>query len=199
MNLPISSRLLLLVAGLVVAPLFAADGNRDIPLQQLVGAGRTISDAEYGVSLTYPAGWTAVRAFRWGADFDKTTLVIQPPQSGARGVSIFYQRFGRETQRPAEIKDWFRSLFQEKEATKQSELPGYKNDPRSLKFGTTATGLPTCSYLARFTRDGRRLAEYYLRVAGEKTYVMVLTQGPVADVEALREEIERMANSVRLP
>src|SRR5690349_14503250 len=121
----VSFRWLALVTGLVVGPLFAADAHREISLQKITTPNRGISDADYGVSLTYPDGWSVVRAFRWGPDFDKTTLVLQPVQSGTRGVSLFYQKFGAETQRPPEIKDWFRSLFQEKEATKQKELASY--------------------------------------------------------------------------
>jgi hypothetical protein len=191
------SRLVALVTVLLLSPI-AADAQIDIPLRKLKAPNNAISDGEYGISMTYPAGWNVTRGFRWGQNNEKTTIVLERSRPAAM-VSLFYQKFGGEAQRPPQIKDWFRSSFHEKQAAKQRELANYQNDPGSMTYGTTAGGLPMCSYLATFTKDSRRLVEYYVRVAGEKTYVMFLTQGTRSEIEAMRADIDQMADTLRLP
>src|SRR4051812_12686719 len=71
MKLLSSTSWLALVAGLVVATVFAADTNLDIPLKEITTSKRGIDDPAYGISLTYPTGWTVVRAFRWGPNHEK--------------------------------------------------------------------------------------------------------------------------------
>ena len=198
MKINFPSRLVAVVASLLICPI-ATDAQIDIPLKKLKAPNNAVSDAEYGVSLTYPSGWNVVRAFRWGDSNEKTTIGLQRTRSTVANVSLFYQKFGREAQRPPEIKDWFRSSFHEKQAAKQKELSNYQNDPGSLTYGTTAGGLPKCSYTATFTRGSARLVEYYVRVAGEKTYVMFLTQGTRSEIEAMRADIDQMADTLRLP
>jgi hypothetical protein len=195
-NLPF--RVVPLLAGLLLSPL-AADAQIEIPLRKIKAPNNSVNDGEYGVSMTYPTGWNVVRAFRWGQNNEKTTIVLQRTQRGSPVVSFFYQKFGGEAQRPPEIRDWFRTSFHEKQAAKQKELPNYRNDPDSLTYETTAGGLPKCSYIATFTKGSGRLVEYYVRVAGEKTYVMFLTQGTRSEIDALRADIDQMANTLRLP
>lgn len=192
----LSPRWFVLVAGLTP---FIADAQIEIPLRKLKAPNDAIRDEEYGVSMTHPAGWSVVHGFRWGQNNEKTTIVLRRTQPGTPIVNFFYQRFGGEAQRPQEIREWFRSSFQEKQAAKQRELSNYQNEPGSLTYGTTASGLPRCSYTATFTRGSRRLVEYYVRVAGEKTYVMFLTEGTRDQIAAMREDIDRMADTVRMP
>ena len=198
MKLHLPSRLVALVASLLLSSI-AADAQIDIPLSKIKAPNNAVSDGEYGVSMTYPTGWKVMRAARWGQNNEKTTIVLQRSQPASPIVNFFYQKFGGEAQRTPEIKDWFRSSFHEKQAAKQKELTNYQNDPGSLTYGTTAGGLPRCSYMATFTKGSDRLVEYYVRVAGEKTYVMFLTQGTRSEIEAMRADIDQMANAVRLP
>lgn len=198
MKIHLPLRQLAWVATLLVSCL-AADAQVEIPLRKIKAPNNTVNDADYGISLRYPSGWKVERAFRWGTNQEKTTIVLQRGQPVVATVSFFYQKFGGEAQRPPEIREWFRSSFQEKQAAKQQELPNYQNDPGSLKYGTTAGGFPLCSYTATFTKGSRTLVEFYLRVAGEKTYVMFLTQGTRAEIEAMRTELEEMADTLRLP
>ena len=198
MKINFPSRLVALVACLLISPL-AANAQIDIPLRKIKAPNNTVNDGEYGVSMTYPTGWSVVRGFRWGQNNEKTTIVLRRTQPAFAAVNFFYQKFGAESQRPPEIKDWFRSSFHEKQAAKQKELPNYQNDPDSLTYGTTAGGLPKCSYMATFTKGSGRLVEYYVRVAGEKTYVMFLTQGTRSEIEAMHADIDQMADTLRLP
>jgi hypothetical protein len=198
MKINFSSKLVALAACFFISP-FAADAQIDIPLRKIKAPNNAVSDGEYGVSMTYPPGWDVERGFRWGQNNEKTTIVLHRTWPAFALVNFFYQNFGGESQRPPEIKDWFRSSLREKQAAKQKELSNYQNDPDSLTYGTTAGGLPKCSYKATFTKGSRRLVEYYVRVAGEKTYVMFLTQGTPSEIEAMRADIDQMADTVRLP
>jgi hypothetical protein len=193
-----SVRWTLLIASLL-AGLLSAHAQINIPLRKITAPNHTVSDGDYNISMMYPEGWNVMRGFRWGSNNEKTTIVLQRTQPGNGSVSFFYQRFGGETERTPEINDWFKSLFQEKQTAKQKEFPNYQNDPRSLTYGKTATGLPKCSYRATFTRGSRRLVEYYVRVAGEKTYAMFLTEGTRAEIEAVQADIDQMADTLRLP
>lgn len=198
MKIAFSLRLPAFVAVLCISAI-AVDAQIEIPLRKIKAPNNAVSDAEYGVSMTYPVGWDVTKGVRWGQNNEKTTIVLQRPRPQAALINFFYQKFGGETQRPPEIKDWFRSSFHEKQAAKQKELPNYRNDPASLSYGTTAGGLPKCSYTATFTKGSRRLTEYYVRVAGETTYVMFLTQGTPSEIEAMRADIDQMADTLRLP
>jgi hypothetical protein len=198
MKINFPSRFVALAASLLLSP-FATYADIDIPLRKIQAPNNTINDREYGVSMTYPAGWSVAGARRWGQNNEKTSIGLRRTQPAVARVGLFYQKFGPEGERPPEIKDWFRSSFQEKQAAKQNELPNYQNDPGSLTYGTTAGGLPKCSYTATFTRGSRRLVEYYVRVAGEKTYVMFLTEGTRSEIEAMRADIDQMADTLRLP
>lgn len=83
------------------------------------------------------------------------------------------------------------------------ETPG----PRSCPDGIIlAGGAPLhcapclrSSYTATFTRYGRPMMEYFVRVAGEKVYVMFFTVGSPEDINAIRADIDRMAESIRIP
>ena len=197
MKINFPSRLVALVA-VLLSPL-AADAQIDIPMRKIQAPNNTINDREYGVSMTYPAGWSVAGARRWGQNIEKTSIELRRGRSAVARVGFFYQKFGGEVQRPPEIKDFFRNSFHEKQAAKQKELPNYQNDPGSLTYGTTAGGLPKCSYMATFTKGSDRLIEYYVRVAGEKTYAMFLTQGTRSEIEAMRADIDQMADTLRLP
>ena len=43
------------------------------------------------------------------------------------------------------------------------------------------------------------MVEYYVRVAGHESYVMFIVQAPLDDIDAIRAEIDRMADTVRVP
>ena len=43
------------------------------------------------------------------------------------------------------------------------------------------------------------MAEYNVRIVGEKAYVMFFTFGPREDVLAIRREIDQMAETIHVP
>jgi hypothetical protein len=94
---------------------------------------------------------------------------------------------------------WFDSLAQRKEMDRRKDLPNYRNDPTSFSYGTTAAGLPKCSYYATFTSPSGPALEYYLRVAGTESYAMFIFGGSPEEIESVRKDIDRMADTVQLP
>lgn len=191
------SRLVALVASLFLSS-FAAGAQVDSLLEKINAPNNTVNDREYGVSMTYPAGWSVQHGTRWGKNNDKTTILLMRTRPGG-GVSFFYQKFDAESPRSPVIRDWFLSSFQNKEAAKKKDFRDYRNDPSSVTYGSTAGGLPMCSYMATFTKGSNHRTEYYVRVAGETTFVMFVAEGTRAEIDAWRAEIDQMARTVRLP
>jgi hypothetical protein len=187
----------------LMAPVFVDAQNVDaarieVPLKDVKGANNSFHDRVYGVSLTYPAGWELVRGFRWGENYEQTTFGLRRLRPSVVSTSLFYQQFTPDSPRPAEIKTWFHDAFRKKEASRQKQVRAYRNVPESLTFETTTTGFPKSSYLATFTAGSGTMAEYYVRVAGHESYVMFITQGSLEDIDAIRTEIDRMADTVRV-
>lgn len=54
-------------------------------------------------------------------------------------------------------------------------------------------------YRATFARAGRPMAEFFTRVIGEKTMVMLFAQLPADAFAPLRPELDAMMATVRLP
>jgi hypothetical protein len=187
------------LAALLLGAQVGSAGQTDVPLKRVMGANNSFNDPEYGVSLTYPAGWELVRGWRWGKNNEQTTFGLRRTKPSVATASLYYQKFSSESPRPPEIKDWFRDAFQKKEASRQKEARSYRNVPDSLRFETTSNGLPMCSYLATFMAGSERRAEYYIRVAGRETYVMFITQGSVKEIDEISTEVYRMADTVRMP
>ncbi|MES2692373.1 MAG: hypothetical protein V4773_02795, partial [Verrucomicrobiota bacterium] len=188
-----------IAAFVVFAPAASSAEQIEVPLSRVQGPNNAFLDPEYGVSLTYPEGWELNRGFRWGPNHEQTTFGIRRTRRPAIGTSLFYQKFSADSPRPSDIKAWFRDSFTKKEAAKKSEKKDYQNLPASLVFGTTSTGLPRFSYVAMFNEGSRTLVEYYVRIAGKESYVMFITQGTPEDLDAIRAEIDAMADTVRVP
>jgi hypothetical protein len=186
-------------AALALGSQIAAAAELEVPLKRVKGPNNSFNDSVYRVSLTYPAGWELARGFRWGELNEQTTFVLRRVRPPVVTTSLYYQQFTPDAPRPAEIKTWFRDAFQRKEASRQKQASNYRNVPGSLSFETTTTGLPKCSYMATFSAGSKAMAEYYVRVAGHESYVMFITQGSLEDIDAIRADIDRMADTVRVP
>lgn len=187
--------LFLLAATTLSAPGWA----QNVPLSEVLRPNNTFSDSVHGISLTYPAGWEVLGGFRWGKNNGENTFRFQPLWPSEAIPSLYYQRFHPDNPRPTDINAWFRESSQKKEASRAQGGGDYRNVPESFVFKKTSGGLASFSYLATFTAGEKPMAEYFVRVAGQEGYVMFFTQGPREDVEAIRGEIDRMADTVRVP
>lgn len=168
-------------------------------MKDVLGPNNTFKDPVVGVSLTYPSGWEMIGGTRWGPDYRENTFRFRPVWPSEAHPSLYYQSFRADNPRPADVNAWLREAAQKKEASRQTGVPDYRNVSDSVSLRTIA-GRPGLSYVATFT-DGRnrKMAEYNLRIVGEKAYVMFFTMGPAEDIFAIRSEIDRMAETVQVP
>ena len=157
--------------------------TKPVLLKDVLGSNNTFKDPVMSVSLTYPAGWQVISGFRWPSE---------------ASPSMYYQGFRPDSPRPADVNAWLLEAARKKEASRQGAGNDYRNDPATLmlrNFGDRR-GM---SYVATFTSGGRPMAEYNVRVVGEKAYVMFFTFGPLEDVLNVRREIDQMAETVSVP
>lgn len=190
--------LLLVLALSLCAAGHGQNDSKPVPLSDVLGPHNTFSDPVMNVSLTYPAGWEVTGGIRWGLDYRENTFRFQPLWPSESSPSLYYQGFRPDSPRPADIKAWLLESARKKEASRQGAGSDYRNDPETIAI-RTFNGRAGLSYLATFTSGNRRMAEYNVRVVGEKAYVMFFTFGPLEDVLSLRQDIDQMAQTVNVP
>jgi hypothetical protein len=183
---------------LAVFALCAIGRSQEVSLNEVLGPNNTFSDALYDVSFTYPPGWEVLGGSRWGKNNGENTFRFRPVWPSEAHPSVYYQRFSSENPRPANINQWFAESARKKEESRLAGIPDYRNVAQSLVFKKAGT-LPSFSYLATYTMAGKPMAEYFVRVAGQQGYVMFFTMGRPEDITAIRAEIDRMAETVRVP
>src|SRR5688572_7724774 len=164
--------------------------QQEVPLTEILGPNHSFNDSAFGVSLTYPAGWEVLGGMRWGKSNGENTFRFRPLWPSEAMPSVYYQRFSPENPRPPDIDAWFRESSRKKEEGRASGVPDYRNVPESFVFRKNAAGLSTFSYLATFSMRNQPMAEYFVRIAGQQAYVMFFTQGTLAEIEAVRAEID---------
>ena len=172
--------------------------SQAVDLKDFLGPNNSFHDPVFGIALTYPAGWEVVGGGRWGKDNGENTFRFQPIWPSPARPSLYYQRFSATSPRPSDFEAWFRESARKKEESRAQGVKDYRNMPETFSFKTIA-GQPSGSYLATFTLGGHQMVEHFVRVAGPTAYVMFFTQGPAEEVAAIRAEIERMAETVRIP
>ena len=190
-------RLLLAFSFAALAVVAPAQGV-NVEMKDVLGPNNSFRDPVMGISLTYPPGWEVLGGIRWGTDNRENTFRFRPLWPSQAGPSMYYQGFRPDSPRPTDVSAWLREAAQKKEESRKSGMSDYQNVPESLSLRTIA-GKPGMSYLATFTSGGQKLAEYNVRIVGEKAYVMFFTMGPLDDVLAIRAEIDAMAETVQIP
>jgi hypothetical protein len=189
---------LFLLLAIGVCTVLRGQDTKPVNLSDVLGPNNTFNDPVMGVSLTYPAGWEVTGGMRWGLDYRENTFRFRAQWPLQSSPSLYYQGFRPDSPRPANVAAWLLEAAKKKEASRQQGGGDYRNDPQSVtlrNFGDR----PGLSYLATFTQNGRKMAEYNVRVVGQKAYVMFFTFGPLDDILSIRTEIDQMAESVRVP
>ena len=189
---------LVLFAALALGVVGHAQDTQPVDLRKIIGPNNSFHDPVCGVSLTYPAGWEVTSGMRWGPDYRENTFRFRPLWPAEANPSLYYQAFRPDNPRPADVQAWLREAAAKKEASRYSPSSGYRNVPESMTF-TTIGGRPALSYLATFKAGAEQMAEYNLRIVGEKAYVMFFTLGKINDVLSVRDEIDKMAATVQVP
>jgi hypothetical protein len=185
-----------------------AAASADYPqmsLSEVLQPNNLFHDAVFGVSVTYPEGWAVRDAQRWGTNNHQNTLFLAPPASSHAVPSMYYKLYTVGAPppdgppAPGATEAFFRATAQTKEALRTGNgLADYKNVPSSFEF-TQINGHPAMTYFAVFTAGEQVMTEHFIRILGEKGFVMFFTSGTLDDVKALMPQLHQMAATVRVP
>ena len=135
---------------------------------------------------------------RWGPNDRENTIFFRAPAPSIARPSLYYQMFRPDSPRPTDFDAYFRDVAQKKEAQRRQRGGDYRNAPESYALRKVG-GQPAFSYTAFFTAGGRVMAEYFVRVVGEKGYAMFFSQTPVEELAAIQKEVDGMADTLRVP
>ena len=170
-----------------------------IVLADVLGPNNLYHDDTFGISATYPEGWTVAGANRWGTNNSENTVQLNPGTDTTARAGMYYQMFPNGYPELEGSEAYFRRVAQNKENQRISGgVTDYKNVPSSFEF-TEVNGQPTLSYFAVFSRGAEVQTEYYVRVLGKKGYVMFTVPGRLEDVQKIMPQIKQMAATVKVP
>ncbi len=170
-----------------------------LSLAQVLGPNNLYYDAVTGVSMTYPPGWTVRNAVRWGDRNRENTVMFSAAEATAFRPSMYYNMYADGAPPAVATEDFLRTSAQKKEQQRlASGVTDYKNDPDSFVF-REIEGRPSLSYFATFTKNDQVMAEYFMRIVGQKGYVMFFVQGPAAEVQKHIPTVHQMGGTVRVP
>lgn len=184
-----------------VPPESLQSGTKAYPplsLAAVLGPNRLYHDDLFGVSMTFPEGWTVRAASRWGTDNEQNTVWFQPPAGNRAQPSMYYQKYPNGAPAMDNAEAMLREMAQQKEASRQQSVSDYQNDPDSFVF-RTVDGHPALSYFATYSQAGQQRAEYFMRILGPTGYVMFFVRGSVNDVQSLIPSVYQAGSTVRPP
>lgn len=170
-----------------------------IALTDVLGPNNLYHDDAFGVSATYPEGWTVGGAGRWGANNSENTVSLVPDTPTTARPSMYYQLYPNGYPEVEGSEAYFRRVAQNKENQRVAGgVTDYKNLPGSFEF-TEINGNPAVSYFAAFNRGDEVQTEYFVRILGKKGYVMFFVPGRMEDVQAIMPQLRQMASTVKVP
>jgi RNA polymerase sigma factor (sigma-70 family) len=187
------------LANIATGPMPAESGNPPMVLSEVLGPNNLFQDRLFGVSMTYPEGWTVRQAMRWGTDNRENTVFLTPEPATTARPSMYYRRYPDGTPPLQNAEAYLREIAESKE---KSRIAGgrrdYKNVPESFAYGEI-NGNPALSYFATFTQGDEVRTEYFIRILGQQGYVMFFTTGRFEDVRTIMPQFRPMAGTVQSP
>jgi len=174
---------------------------QQLPLEQLLGENNSLRDPLYGISVNYPAGRQVRGAARRGKNNAESTVMFQPMWPLETRPNLYYQPLSNfdAPKRPEEVPAHFRYTAGTKAQQRvNGGLRDYRNDESTFEF-LTINGRPAFRYRASFTMRGQPQFEYFVRVLGAELMAMFFVQGPAAEFEQVRREVDQMVATLQLP
>ena len=172
--------------------------NVSVDLKEVLGPNNTFHDRLMGVSLTYPAGWELLSGRTDPKNSSYHTFSFRPLWPSEASPSFYYNRLRPDGPWLKDIPGALLEQARKQEAVRQTTIPDYRIDPETL-LSRTIGGRPALSYVATRGSGAAKVAEYYLRIIGEKTFLGFYATGRLEDVLAIRSEIEQMAETAKVP
>jgi hypothetical protein len=170
-----------------------------IVFESVFGPDSLYHDDLLGVSATLPDGWAIRQAVRWGENNLQNTVVMVTGTTTTARPSMYYQMYSEGVPDLGAAEAYLRDLAQKKQdARVAAGLSDYQNVPGSFAYTDTA-GRPSLSYFATFSVGNEVMTEYFIRILGQKGYVMFFTTGKFEDVQAIMPQLKQMAGTVKVP
>jgi len=155
------------------------------------------SDEQSGISLKLPAGWGAQDPFHWGDQ--QTTVALTGAPSGS-AASLYFQVFHDRNQLTEE--EIHKDLDHQVEA-KQEQRRREGRGNYTIRTGScsarTVSGRAALSCVADFDEGGRAMAEYLTFVRTGKLLVLFFGQTPAAGLDAYRQSLDRVIETISIP
>jgi hypothetical protein len=191
--------------GLSLKTSTASTAYPQMSLSEVLQPNNLFHDAVFGVSVTYPAGWSVRNAQRWSDNNHQNTVFLAPPPTSHAVPSMYCKLYTVGAPppdgppAPNAPESFFRATAKTKEKLRTSNgLTDYKNVPESFEF-TQIGGHPALTYFAVFTQGNQVMTEHFIRILGQKGFVLFFTGGPLDDVKALIPQLKQMAATVAVP
>lgn len=180
------------------AELERARNQQSAFLSEVIGPNNAFHDAQFGLTATYPEGWTVMGGSRWGERSEQNTIAFTPATASSARPSMYYQQNQNPPPPPDQAEAYLRGIAESKEKSRiDAGLSDYKNVPESITY-EVVDGRPTLSYYAVFTRGNQVMTEHFIRTLGQQNYVMFFTQGRLEDVQAIVPQIKQMSKTVKV-
>jgi C-terminal processing protease CtpA/Prc len=158
---------------------------------------KEFSDAQSGISLKLPDGWSAREPSHWGDHETTVRLAGAPPGSFA---SLYFQVLHDQPKlTKAEIDKLLHGEIESKQVQRRRE--GASN--YTIRAGgcsdRTISGHSALSCIADFGEDGHAMAEYLTWVRSEELLVLFFGDTPAAGLDAFRKSFERVIEAISIP
>lgn len=165
---------------------------------EFAGPNRTVHDPKFGLTVTYPEGWTVRDVMRWGDQ--QGTIFFAIAEQPETSPNLYYHVYHQPRPLAAEaLPAFLREEAKKKETARRENLPDYTNRADSFKM-LTVGGNPGCSWVADFTTpDGDKAVEYFVRVQTDVADASFFVQAPPDQLAASRVAVDRLMNGLKMP
>jgi hypothetical protein len=153
-------------------------------------------DPEFAVSVKLPKDWKIGRAFRWGDH--ETTVPLLAPENAEAGSLYFRMATNLDKSEEATRQQLLTYPASKAASRVTAGLADYHLRPDSLQ-PRTVSGRPALSCIGEFTQNGEPMVEYLTWVSGSEANALFFARVPTAGLAALRQRLEPVIESLKLP
>ena len=179
------------------ALLFVEKTTAARPVGPITLGSREYRDADAHIRLPLPEGWGMRPSFAFGDH--ETNVPLAASQSTAAAPALYYKVLDKPRVLTADSPAaQLRADCDAKVKQRvDSGLADYHVRPDSYQE-RTIDGHVALACTSEYTRDGRTMVEYAIRVHTDKVVIMFFAQLPAADLEQFRPRFDKLADALRI-
>jgi hypothetical protein len=165
-------------------------------------------DSEFGVSFRLPPSWIPLRAVRWWdpgwegtRTAERATTVTLRHQESNDVVRVYYRLNNNTTAtNPEEVRKVLLASIDDKisQRRRQEQFSDYIMRKGSCESREIA-GQSAITWVGEYTQNGKKMAEYLVWIQNQKSLVEFFAQVPAEELDRVRQEVEPLVESIRLP